>query len=427
MARSVLSALNQTLRALEREAARQERAAARRHAAAVREAEQARRAQERAIREAEKARKAQERANRVAEKAAIAEQKRLEKEAKAAHVAAMEAQVEAQNLALANVNDEIDTLLAATLSVDDFVDLEKLRRTPDHPPFDRSDLEVPTPPPAGVPAPEEPVLILPDPPSGLSGFFGGKKKHELAIASAEAAHAQSHAVWKRTMETVRVRRVEAAKEYARTERERVAELERERRRFEAEIVEHNEKIDALITNLNYGAPDAVQEYVSIVVSNSVYPEHFQVEHSFTFEPATAELEMRVVVPPPGSIPSIKAHKYKKSTDEITATTLSQRELKDRYAGAVHQVAIRSFHEVFEADRRGIIKLISLEVGTEDTVPATGKLCFIPFVAAAAEREMFMDFDLSSVVPVETLKHLGAAISKNPYGLVAADTTGIRRS
>ena len=75
----------------------------------------------------------------------------------------------------------------------------------------------------------------------------------------------------------------------------------------------------------------------------------------------------------------------------------------------------------------MIKTISLEVGTEDILPATGKASYITFIAAAAERDTFIDFDLSGVVLAATLKHLGAAISKNPYGLVAADSTGVRRS
>ena len=177
MARSVLSALNQAMRAMEREAAQQQRAAARKHAAVIRQAEQARRAEERA--------------NKIAARASIADRKRLEKEAKAAHVAAMEADVEERNSALANIYDDIDSLLAATLCVDDYVDLETLRRTTEHPPFDRSDLEVPTPPPTEIPVPDEPVLTLPMPPKG---FFGRKKKHAMAIASAEAAHSEAHAV-----------------------------------------------------------------------------------------------------------------------------------------------------------------------------------------------------------------------------------------
>ena len=101
--------------------------------------------------------------------------------------------------------------------------------------------------------------------------------------------------------------------------------------------------------------------------------------------------------------------------------------KDRYSGAVHQVAIRSFHEVFEADRRALIKAISLEVGTEHVIPSTGKNGFIPFIAAAADRDTFLEFELSGIVPLATLKHLGAVISKNPFELIDVDTSGVRRS
>lgn len=395
---------------MEREAARQERAAAREHAAAIRQAEQAR--------------KAEIQASNKAAQAAKADLKSLEKEAKVAHVAAMESDVEERNSELAAIYDDIDNLLAATLCVDDYVDLETLRRTSEHPPFDRSDLEVPTPTPAVIPEPDEPVLTLPMPPKG---FFGRKKKHAKAVALAEAAHSKAHASWESEIEAIRVRRKNDADKYARDERDRIATLEEERARFEAEVIEHNRIIDTLITNLGYGTPEAVQEYVSIVVSNSVYPEHFKVDHSFTFEPMTAELVMRVLVPPPRNIPSVKAFKYKKSSDEITTTPLSQRELKDRYSNAIHKVGLRSIHEIFEADRRGLIRMISLEVGTEDTVPATGKVSYIPFLAVAAERDAFIDFNLSGVTPAATLKHLGAAISKDPYNLVSADTTGVRRS
>ncbi len=73
------------------------------------------------------------------------------------------------------------------------------------------------------------------------------------------------------------------------------------------------------------------------------------------------------------------------------------------------------------------KTVSLEVGTNTTDSATGKMGFIPLAAVAAEREAFLDFDLSAVVPKNTLEHLGAALSKNPHGLMAADRSGVRRA
>ena len=135
----------------------------------------------------------------------------------------------------------------------------------------------------------------------------------------------------------------------------------------------------------------------------------------------------VTVAAAAALPTTKAFKYAKASDEITETQLPQKAQKDRYAGAINQVALRSLHEVFEADRRGLVQSISLEVGTETIDPATGIEIYLPFVAVAAERDTFNEFDLSSVVPAATLTPLGAAVSKNPLGLVPADVSGIRKA
>ena len=117
----------------------------------------------------------------------------------------------------------------------------------------------------------------------------------------------------------------------------------------------------------------------------------------------------------------------KTSDDIVPVPLSQKDAKDRYAGIVHQVALRTLHEVFEADPHAMIQSIALEVGTQTNDPATGRDTFIPFLAVGASRDAFSDIDLSAVVPAATLEHLGASISKNPFGLVSANVAGVRRS
>ena len=93
---------------------------------------------------------------------------------------------------------------------------------------------------------------------------------------------------------------------------------------------------------------------------------------------------------------------------------------------VHQVALRTLHEVLEADRRGCIDTISLTVATTGIDSATGQVATTPLVAVATDRATFEAIDLANVVPQATLGHLGAVISKNPHGLVAIDTSkGIR--
>lgn len=418
--RGFFAELEYQSRLASKERERANREAARKHAAAV-------------LQDAA-ARMARERGQAQLAKSADAERKRNEKEAREAYLAAKEAEVVERNEQLEQVYNDIDSLLAATLKVNDYVDLNSLRVKATHPPFDRADLEAPLPQPKRIAEPDAPVLVPPEAPSFLGGLFGGAKKHAEAIENAQRAHEQALSAWHAACRDVSTNRQKAEETRARNEVRRLETLKSERERYavectarESEATDRNNKLDELITNLGYGTAEAVQEYVSIVLSNSVYPENFQVVHDFDFDPSTAELRLRVLVPGPSEIPEIKAYKYAKANDEIVPTSHSQKECRERYAGAIHQVALRSLHEVFESDRRAHIKTISLEVGTNTIDPATGQPTYVPFVIAAAERESFKAFDLSAVVPALTLGRLGAAVSKNPYSLVSAERAGVRRS
>jgi restriction system protein len=345
----------------------------------------------------------------------------------------MAAEVERQNSELSQTYEAIDSLMSAALSADVHVDLADIRTVAEHPPFDRADLEAPIPMSAPILDAPEPIFAPPPPPKGLLAALG-KKRHEKAVAEATAAHEQSLAEWRSGLAAAEAARQAAATQHAEAEAKRVQTLETERARYagecsarEAQVAEHNDAIDKLIANLGYGIADAVEEYVSIVFSRSPYPPGFPVEHEPDFDGATAELKLRVLVPGPDKVPTTSAYKYAKSADEIVSSSLSQKACKDRYLGAVHQVALRSLHEVFAAEGRGLIKTISLEVGTQTVDPATGREVYVPFVAAGVERDSFAEMDLSNVVPAAALGHLGASVSKNPYDLTPANTSGIRRS
>lgn len=388
---------------------------------------------ERAVRERQQAERAEARANLQLARAGAAERKRLEKEAAEAHVAAQEAEVEERNMQLQQSYEEIDTLLSSTLEVDDFVDLNTLRVSAEHPAFDAQGLDVPLSRPPELPLPEEPVLVLPDPPTGLGKFFG-TRKYEEAVADARRQHERAVADWRAAALNVVRRRKLADEAYARAEAERLERLANAQDEYrkecaarEADAETKNQRVSDLIANLGYGTPEAVQEYVGIVLSNSVYPEHFQVDHEFEFDHAVAELRLHVTVPPPGSLPTVKAYKYAKAQDAITSSELSQKDCRERYASAIHQVALRSLHEVFEADRRGLIRTISLQVGTRGVDPATGHPADVCFVSVGAERDSFLQLQLSAVVPSATLNRLGASLSKNPFALVPADRGGVRRA
>lgn len=406
MARGLISSMQKLAREVERQQAQQRR-------------------------EAAKAQRAREQAAKQALKAEESRRKRETAEAKAAYVEERQVEVESLNAALEENNAEIDNLLRVSLSVDSCFDLNTLRREVEHPKFGKSYLEQPTQKPVLPENSPEPEYVEPKPPKVL---FGKRKKHEAAIASAKAAHAAAQKDWRLHREENAAQCKKQMEEYKKAESSRLEMLEKEKTKYsgectarEKETLEFNSSIDSLISNLSYGTPDAVETYFSIVFSHSQYPEHFPVSHEIKFNPSNSELSLRILIPPPSELETIKVYRYLKKSDEITSTELSQKARKDRYISVIQQVLLRSINEIYKADRRGLVKTVSLELGTETTNPATGKQGFIPLAGVAAEREAFLEFDLSAVVPKSTLDFLGASISKNPHGLLAVDTAGVRRS
>jgi restriction system protein len=398
------------MKAAERDRARSAKAAERRDLAERREREREAKAYAAKVKKAEIA----DERDRIA----------YEKAVKASHAAAQQAEVDRMNAEIDAVFTDLEGLLAATIDVDDHIDLETLRKPLDTTPFDMPNLEIPLVAPKRPKYPPEPKYVEPAKPTG---FFGRTRKLEEARAIARQTYETQKAEWAGQISALEDKYAYELAAYEQAEVERVESLAAEKHRFRQALEDHNQSIDQFITNLSYGDAEAVREYISLVVENSNYPDHFEVMHEFSFAPETAELRMSVTVPAPDRFPAIKAYKYIKTSDEIREVPVSRAEFTNRYASVLHQVAIRSLHEVFEADRRGLIRTISLEVGTKARNPATGRLGFLPFVGVSAERDSFMEFDLSGLVPLATLKHLGAAISKDPVALVAANVTGVRKS
>lgn len=390
-------------------------------------------AHNRAVREHERAVRDYERALVTAQRASAREQATADRAAKEAHVAAQKAEAESLTAQALDSFAQIDSILAATLDVDDYVDISSLKRVAEHPPFPHSNLQVPTPAPRLEASPPEPQFVAPPEPTGLSKIFG-KQKHAEATAQAHAAWAHKHQQWTDYVQGVLLQKNAARlQEHARAERRRADELAAALAAYQSEcsarerdVAEANAKVDAFEAALAAGDPEAIDQYVGVVLGNSVYPDDFNVDHDYSFDPESGELTVSVSIPPPADLPKIKLYKYVAASDEIRETPCTQKEQRERYNGAVAAVAVRTFHEVFESDREQRVKTISLMVQTDAVNPATGLVETYPFVAAAADRDEFSRFNLANVDPAETLSYMRCSVSKNAFGLKAISTArGVR--
>ncbi|MET9328593.1 hypothetical protein [Tsukamurella sp. NPDC003166] len=424
--RGFFAELQHQARLAEQRQRQRERVAAQAHNRAVREHERAQREYLRVQAQYERARAAQ--ARRDAAAVALEEKNR-----RRAYDDARRTEVELMNAELSSQADQIDSLLAATLEVDDFIDLAGLRQSVVSVPFERPDLTTPVPPPAALPFPQQPVYVAPEAPTGLAASFGGRKRHAQEVTAARHAFEQAQHVWRQQLAAREEAERRAQDEHRQREVDRERALRAAQEEHEAMFLERrraaletNVKLERLMMALQDREAWAVEEFLGIVLSNSVYPECFPVTHDFGFDGGSHELRLRVTIPHPSDLPAEKTFRYVKSTDSIVASPLSQKARKDRYAKAVADVAIRSVHEVFESDRERLVQTISLTVDTEGVDPATGHVVAPVLVELAVDRASFDPLDLANVEASATLQHLRAGVSKNPHELVpVVNSRGVR--
>jgi restriction system protein len=258
-------------------------------------------------------------------------------------------------------------------------------------------------------------------------MFGGKKKFQEELARAQAEFATAHWAWQTEAGQIPMRQFEQMEGHRKAEEVRRAQLEAEMATYRDEcaqrqrkVDEDNAELDRLIQDLAAGKPDAVEEYIGIVLVNSAYPDGFPGVANYKYDAVAHELVVSLQFPSPDQIPSVKQYKYVKAKDEIAETPQTQKEQRERYSNVVNNMTLRTLHEMWESDHAGHIGTISLTGFVEHIDPATGKEVQTPLVALATERERFLDIDLSRVTPSETLRHLDANLSKNPHGLVGID-------
>lgn len=327
---------------------------------------------------------------------------------------------------------DIDETLLDTLKRDDYFNLDALKRTDTYPKFTtKHDKPIPRPTLASVgPRPEMPQIPEPQ---GMGKWFGGKAKYQRALQEAEEAHKEHLGQWEKENAELPGRQLEQIQEHERKEKARQAALaadrrdyERKKAAFDAEIHAHNDAVDKFKADYKAGVESAVIDYMNLVFARSLYPMNvpLQITHEYIRE--FKEVRVQVTFPDPSALPKVKAYKYVKARQEIQDVPVTQKEARDRYLGLIQNLSLRILHEIWEADREKHIQTASLSGWVDHVDPATGQDTHTQVIAVAVDRKTFEGIDLRRVTPGESLKYLGAVVSKNPSEYVPiVDQYGVR--
>lgn len=295
---------------------------------------------------------------------------------------------------------ELDAVLAAGTEHRQDVTFASMKRAVDMPSFDPAGLDRPRPEPRWAD-------FAPQPPGFVGRALGGQARYEREEAQARQAYDLAR------------ERHEAA------DADRRSQLEQRREAYErrvaaetAEVRGHNDEIDQFERDFRSGDSDAVAQFFTLVLDASLYPEGFPHRTRVIFRPEPRELVVEYELPPQSVIPAERDYKYVQTRDDIDPVARPVKEIKERYARLIAQVALRTLHEVFAADPIGLIEVASFNghVSTKDK--ATGQPIRPCLISVSAERELFSTFVLADLDPVACLKKLNALVSPHPYDLEA---------
>jgi restriction system protein len=313
--------------------------------------------------------------------------RRLYAEARTADASAANAEVRAR---LA----DLDSLLLSTLDVDDHIDLSVFKKPIKVPPFD--------PGPLGQGAPE-PFWdsYVPPQPRGV-GKILGDRLHNQQTASARRNYEQARARW---AEGEQQRRQQLAA--------RRRAYDESRRKHEAKLVAYNAEVDRFAAAVAGADPASVVEYFAMVLGNSVYPDDFPQHFRLAFLPKQRHLLIEYHLPPIEVVPAVKEYRYDKMRDDLAAVPRDQAEIRRRYVEIIAQVALRTVHEIVEADRGALVGQISFN-GIVDTIDRrTGRFVRPCLVSLKTDRDTFAAIKLRRVDPVACLTYLQGALSTTP--------------
>ena len=370
-----------------REAERAERARGRakaRHEAAV----------ERVAHEAERRGRAE---GREAERQNRAEDREANRQARAdkrAYAAARLSMAEGLNAEIQQRDCAAEGLLAQALAKDPKLDLDLQLQVFKPAKFDEAPWASAKPEPAdfAVPSPNAIARVMP----GAGKRFAARQREaEERLAAAEAKYGEARAA-----------RDGAYQAFQGIEQSR-----------HAEIVRHNEAVNAVRDGLLAGEHGPVVTYYGMVLDESMGDEADAVGAEVGYSPESRHLVVDLELPDMGVIPEESGYRYVKSTDSIEPIARPATKRRAAYANLISQVALKCVDSVFRGGQGDAVESLTLNGMLDAVDPATGQEVRVCLLSVRVTDDTFRTLNLGAVQPEQCLKSLKALVSRSPTELV----------
>lgn len=164
--------------------------------------------------------------------------------------------------------------------------------------------------------------------------------------------------------------------------------------------------------------EAILDYCEMVLSNSIYPDYFPQEWDIEYQTNSKILIVDYSLPNIDSLPTVSNIKYVISKDEFSETHLSTAALNKLYDNLLYQIALRTIHELYEADVVDALDSIVFNGWVDSVDRATGQNINSCIMSLHASKDEFLAINLENVDPKACFKQLKGVGSSKLYGLSA---------
>jgi restriction system protein len=341
-----------------------------------------------------------------------------EKQQKEALISDLSEKADNQDIEARSYVDDVENVLSLTLEVDDKVDWETLK--------DKSRFTERKPNKPSEPSRDSiPTYIRPNPNSDKyhpkftiwEKLISSKKQNKEALfAQIFSNDLEDHEKKCERAEKYFNRRVNDFKDAVISHQNVCDEIDKRRKEFDLRKQTSNDKVDEFkISYLEHNL-DAVEEYCNLVLSNSHYPSQFPQSYEIEFTSDNKSLIVDYWLPSLEDMPAVKEVKFIKSRQEIKPVAVSDAQRRKYFDSTIYQIALRTIHELFEADVANALEMITFNGFVNYISKSTGKQETSCIVSLQTSKEEFIEIDLSRVDPKECFRGLKGVGSSKLYGL-----------
>lgn len=157
----------------------------------------------------------------------------------------------------------------------------------------------------------------------------------------------------------------------------------------------------------------------------------EVDFDLGFNVDTKTIVVDYRLPLEESMPTVKSVTYVQSRDELKLSHISAREKSALYESVLYQLALRTIHELYEADEISAFDAVVFNGWVESVDSATGQRGDSCIMSVQARRDEFLGLNLAEIEPpacYRALKGVSAAklVALTPVQPILKLDTGDRR-